>query len=403
MEESHVRRPCLDDPLVRATLRLTLAPGLGPVRIARLLALFGDPGRACRASPAELARVKGIGPKLAAKAAQALAASDGALDDELRAIDRAGAHVLLPGLPGYPELLAQLPDAPPLLIVRGELRPEDDDRYPLAVVGSRRCTQYGLEQAARFAGLLAGAGITIVSGGARGIDTAAHRAALLGHGAGRTIAVLGCGLARCYPPENKDLFERIVGEGRGAVVSELPMQTPPNAENFPARNRIISGLSLGVLVVEAGAGSGALITARQAAEDHGREVMVVPGRVDSAASAGSHELLRGGGAALVTEPGHVLETLQAPARNLFDGRHAALAADPSRDPVAELLEPAATSPLAPADDDLHARILRALETPRTPDELADGLGIAMPDLRGALTMLELLGRIRRAGARYTAA
>ena len=403
MEESHVRRPCLDDPLVRATLRLTLAPGLGPVRIARLLALFGDPGRACRASPAELARVKGIGPKLAAKAAQALAASDGALDDELRAIDRAGAHVLLPGLPGYPELLAQLPDAPPLLIVRGELRPEDDDRYPLAVVGSRRCTQYGLEQAARFAGLLAGAGITIVSGGARGIDTAAHRAALLGHGAGRTIAVLGCGLARCYPPENKDLFERIAGEGRGAVVSELPMQTPPNAENFPARNRIISGLSLGVLVVEAGAGSGALITARQAAEDHGREVMVVPGRVDSPASAGSHELLRGGGAALVTEPGHVLETLQAPARNLFDGRHAALAADPSRDPVAELLEPAATSPLAPADDDLHARILRALETPRTPDELADGLGVAMPDLRGALTMLELLGRIRRAGARYTAA
>lgn len=309
-------------------------------------------------------------------------------------------------------MLAQIPDAPPLLYVRGELHAGTHDRYPVAIVGSRRCTAYGHEQATRFAGALASAGLTIVSGGARGIDTAAHRGAIMA--GGRTIVVQGCGLSNCYPTENASLYEDII-RGRGAIVSELPMTAPPEAENFPARNRIISGLSLGVIVIEAQLGSGSLITARQAVEEHGREVMAVPGRVDSSASQGTHELLKKGEAALVTEPKDVLELLETPARHHFQGTHesryaVAMGSAENTDPslfgspeggVADrgVSVAAAAQRPTPADSwsnqSAQAAILSALGEPATIDRLCDLTGLSPHELQAELTLLELQGRVRQ--------
>jgi DNA processing protein len=208
---------------------------------------------------------------------------------------------------GYPRLLRHIPDPPQLLWVRGELR--EDDALALAMVGSRRCTHYGREQADRFAADAASADLCVVSGGAPGIDAAAHRAALrLG---GRTLAVIGSGLSTPYPKEHHELFDQIADPtaARGAVLSDLPMTAPTQPENFPRRNRIISGLSLGVLVVEAAARSGALITARLCVEEHGRELMAIPGRIDSKASEGCHRMIRQGWATLVTGGADVLDAL----------------------------------------------------------------------------------------------
>lgn len=400
------------EPELIKLLQLTLIGGLGPVRIARLLAHFGGAEGVFRASPHSLEQVKGIGRQLASAIVEGRKTSEKEVEEELALADRLGVSLVARGMSAYPSLLGQFEDSPPILYVRGTIEGGTRDRYPVAIVGSRHCTTYGMEQAGRFGSVLAQAGLTIVSGGARGIDTAAHRGAV--KSGGRTISVLGCGLAHCYPPENKELFDRIVagsGEegsaGSGAIVSELPLNTPPSAENFPARNRIISALSLGVIVIEAGVGSGALITARQATEEHGREVMALPGRVDSDASRGSNELLKSGGAALITEPGDVLSLLESPARHTFGGTH-----ESRYVPIgsrATLFDAQATSdssesshtsvPSEPISD--VGKILAALAEPRTFEELGRLTSLEPAVLRTRLTMLEIERRVVRDGTRLS--
>ena len=213
----------------------------------------------------------------------------------------------------------------------------------------------------------------------------------------------GCGLARDYPPEHAGMFDEIALRGRehgdAAVVSELPMRTPPNAENFPARNRIISGLSLGVLVIEAAMRSGALITARLAAEEHGREVFALPGRVDSGGSVGCHELIKAGGALLVTEPGDVIAGTESHARHAQAGTHQSRFADPTKPPGAEATAPEASADLFTSLTEPQRRIVGVLVSPMTPDELADAAEMDVATLRTELTLLEIAGRVRRAGTR----
>lgn len=381
-------------------LRLNLTPGLGPVLISRLLKRFGEPHEVLRANPSTLETVKGIGAGTAAKVVGAFSQTAALAEAELKLAEKLGAHVLAIGSPDYPPLLAEILDAPPILYVKGTLLPHGPDQFAVGIVGSRDCSAYGLEQSNRFGGVLARAGLTIVSGGARGIDTSAHRGAL--QHAGRTVAVLGCGLAHVYPPENDKLFEQIAANG--AVISELPLNAAPQAENFPARNRIISGLSLGVLVIEAGLKSGALITARVAAEEHGREVMALPGRVDSQSSRGTLELIKMGGAHLVTDPGDVIHALESQARHQHAGTHAVRFGQPGAPEdlfTAGASEQAETKP-APAPSplpELHRTILGALDEPRTVEELCDATGLEPGRLRTEITMLEVQKRITRSGGR----
>ena len=375
------------DQHARDLLALTLLPGLGPVRIARLLEHFGTAGNVLTASEPALSRVTGIGPKTAKGVVRARAGLESLLQDELDRLGRAGATLLARDTDRYPALLTDLPGAPPLLYARGGHDP-DLFRYPVAIVGSRRCTAYGIEQAEHFASTLARSGLTIVSGGARGIDTAAHRGAL--RAGGRTIAVLGCGLGHAYPPENGELFERLVAS-ESLLLSELPMDTPPDRSNFPARNRLISGLSLGVIVIEAAKGSGALITARHAAEDHGREVMGLPGRVDSPASEGTHRLLKAGGAHLVTEPGDVLGILESSGWHAHRGTLDAFAPEPaSRSPSG-----ASPEPIALVQGSADLELFRLLETPRTLDQLITDSNLEPHLVTAAVTRLELQGRLHR--------
>ncbi len=289
-----------DQKRLRAYLRLTLADGVGAVLFARLVEAFGDVEAAAGATQQQWRKVDGVGAKTSAAIA---AVTDEQIDSELAEAQRCGAAIVTLTDESYPPGLKAIYDPPPLLYVRGELA--EADAVAMGVVGSRRCTYYGLEQAERFGQLLGRAGFVVVSGGAHGIDTAAHRGALAA--GGRTIAVMGCGLCATYPPDNVKLFDQIVSDGRGAIISELPMRTDVKGANFPKRNRIISGLSLGVLIVEAARRSGSLITARVAGEQ-GREVFAVPGRVDSPLSTGANELIRSG-AILVQNLDDILEHL----------------------------------------------------------------------------------------------
>jgi DNA processing protein len=280
-------------------LRLIRSDGIGPVTFARLLKHFGSIDAALSASVKRLTEIEGI----AEKTAETIARSRDKFNAkvELELAEKLTVHIIHLEDSRYPPVLKSIYDPPPLLYVKGSI--EKSDNLAVSIVGSRRCSLYGQEQSSRFAHLLASAGFTIVSGMARGIDTAAHQGALAA--GGRTIAVQGCGLAHIYPPENTKLYERIVQSG--AVISELPLQFEPRSENFPTRNRIIAGLSLATIVIEAGLNSGALITAKAALENN-REVMAVPGKIDSPMSRGSHLLIKQG-AKLIESVEDVFEAL----------------------------------------------------------------------------------------------
>ena len=278
-------------------LALNSIPGFGPVLIKALLDQFGDPKRVFEASRRELARVDGVGEQLA----EVIKETDvrGKVHRELKLIGKVKASIVTIRDQSYPNNLRQIYDSPPLLYVRGSLQPRDD--LAISMVGSRLASNYGRMITEKIAGDLASQGVTMVSGMARGIDSAAHRGAL--SVGGRTIAVLGCGVDIVYPPENRHLFEEIVAHG--AVISEFPMSTPPEGMNFPRRNRIISGLSLGVVIVQASARSGSLITARLALEQN-RDVFAVPGNIGMVGSQGTNRLIKQG-AKLIESAEDILE------------------------------------------------------------------------------------------------
>jgi DNA processing protein len=268
-----------------AWLALCLIPEVGAATFYRLVGGLGSPEAVLMAPMEALESVPGV----SREAARAIAGFPWreALDRELRVIETRGFGLRRFGEGDYPELLATIHAPPPIIYLRGTLQVED--RVAVGIVGSRKGSSYGIAMAERISGELARRGLTIVSGMARGIDAAAHRGAL--EAGGRTIAVLGCGLGVTYPPEHGELSDRIAE--KGALVSEFPVFAPPKPDHFPRRNRIISGLSLGVVVVEAGMESGALITANYALEQ-GREVFAVPGQATSRSSRGCHQLIKAG-------------------------------------------------------------------------------------------------------------
>jgi len=280
-------------------VQLALTHGIGSVLIDRLLERFGSAASVLAASPVELSEVPGVG----------LTLSRGLRDPQIREHARQtlefchsqGIHVLLPGDPSFPRLLCEITDPPSLLFVRGQLQPRD--ALSVAIVGTRGASQYGRFQTARFARCLSRAGLTIVSGLARGIDATAHQAAL--EAEGRTIAVLSSGVTEVFPPQHEPMAQCI--QASGAVLSEMPPGTKPKRGMFPRRNRLISGLCLATLVIEAGQRSGALITARIAGEQ-GREVFALPGMVSSPNARGCHQLIRDG-AVLVQDPEDILDAL----------------------------------------------------------------------------------------------
>jgi DNA processing protein len=353
---------------LKAYLKLHLAEGVGAVLFKRLVEAFGDVESAAAAGPGRWQEVQGIGPKTA----DALSAvTDEQVDAELAAAAEHGATILTAEDELFPAALAHIADPPPVLYVRGKLEPAD--AVAMAIVGSRRCTYYGLEQAERFGQLLGQAGFTIVSGGARGIDTAAHRGAL--SSGGRTIAIMGCGLSQTYPPENEKFFEQMIADGRGALISELPMHTTVLGGNFPTRNRIISGLALGVLVVEAGRRSGSLITANEAARQ-GRVVFAVPGRVDSPLSQGANQLIRDG-AILAQDLDDILEHLGE---------------------VGSKMAPSLPTPAeSAAAASLNATEQKLFDTlaanPLSLDELVRATGVESSKAASAMTMLVLKGLV----------
>jgi len=280
-------------------LKLIRAENLGPITFVKLIRHFGSVDRALGASVSELAKIEGIGFKTAEQITRTRNKFD--VVGELELAEKLGVWLINIADERYPALLKQIYDPPPVLYIKGSLI--SSDNLGMAIVGSRRCSIYGKEQSSRFAHLLASAGFSIVSGMASGIDTYAHRGAMAA--GGRTIAVQGCGLANIFPPENKELFGLI--SKSGACISELPLKYEPLAENFPPRNRIIAGLSLGTIVIEAGPRSGALITARTAMENN-REVMAVPGKIDSPLSRGANLLIKQG-AKLIESMEDVTEAL----------------------------------------------------------------------------------------------
>jgi DNA processing protein len=343
----------------------SMATGIGPVRLRELIDNFGDVEQAWQASSDEL-YATGIPQKVVADFLETRARLD--LDAELARIEGRGCQVLTWEDADYPDRLRELDAPPSLLYVWGQLAPED--RFAVGIVGTRRMSPYGRGVASDIAAYLGSNGITVVSGLARGVDGTAHRAALAS--GGRTIAVLGSGLDHIYPPEHRGLAKEI--SAQGAVISEYGLGTRPEARNFPPRNRIISGLSLVVVVVEAGEASGALITANFAAEQ-GRDVFAVPGNIHSPTSRGCHKLIQSG-AQILLSPGDVLEALNMDVAVRHEAVQMALPEDEVERAVYEIL----------GDEPMHV------------DEVRSRCGLPIASVTSALAMLELKGRARQTGA-----
>lgn len=358
-------------------IALSLLPGMGPILLRRALDRFGDPGKIAFRLPGKA--LESI-PRMPAQSVAAILDCRRTLakraEQELRRSEKLGLRLLPCDHPDFPASFAELPDAPVLLHLEGRL-PHDVVR--VAVVGSRQPTEYGKRIAAGLASGLAARGIEVVSGGARGIDTCAHRSAV--EEGGRTTAVLGSGFLQPYPKENERLFEQIAE--RGAVLSEFPLDQGPKPENFPRRNRLISGLAVAVVVVEANRRSGSLVTAGHALEQ-GREVMAVPGRVSSARSEGCHRLIQQG-AKLV----HCLDDILEELSPLYRG---AIGESPDAgDP--------APSPVRLPDEELTLGLLDETE-PLQLDELADRVPFGIARLQAALFGLEVGGAIEALPGRH---
>jgi len=357
------------DPGLAAWLRLSLVPGVGGQTFRKLLTEFGLPDAVLSAGRSALARV--VGDAIAARILFEEPGDAVAKAKAMAWLTTEGAAIVTLADPAYPRQLLEIPDPPALLYVRGNV--DLLSRRSLAIVGSRSATPQGLANAENFARAFSRAGLTIVSGLALGIDAAAHRGALEGPGA--TIAVLGTGVDTPYPARNAPLFETIAA--KGAIVSEFPLGTPAASANFPRRNRLISGLARGVLIVEAAISSGSLITARLAA-DQGREVFAIPGSIHSPLAKGCHALIKQG-AKLVESASDVLEELGT-------------AVQPS----------AAAAPPASADDSAAAALLAHLgHDPCSVDTLAARCGLTAEVVSSMLLSLELDGKVScLPGGRY---
>jgi len=362
---------------LEALLTLNMVEGLGVTLLSRLLERFGSPEAVLAASRNALEEVEGVGSEVSRNISKATKKNDASA--EMKAAEALGVKIISAASEDYPQPLRRIFDPPLVLYVKGELK--EEDALAMAIVGSRRASYYGKNQAERLAGSLAKMGFTIVSGMAWGIDSAAHKGAL-GAG-GRTIAVLGSGLANPYPKGNEKLLAEIIENG--AAISEFPLTFPPRAENFPRRNRLISGLCLGVVVVEAAERSGSLITARWAMEQ-GREVFAVPGPIDSATSRGTHRLIKDG-AKLVERVEDVIEELG---------------------PLAEVLTPVPdeqkrqTGRLKPEEE----KILQALSPnePRSIEEIIAETGFSAQGVSSVLMVLELKKLVKQlTGKRFVRA
>ncbi|MDP2328254.1 MAG: DNA-processing protein DprA [Dehalococcoidia bacterium] len=343
---------------------------LGSVRFGLLERGFPTMAEAWRASEGDLIEA-GLDTRTAREVARARTEVDP--DAEMERLATAGITAFARNAPGYPSRLREIDDAPPVLYVRGAWKPEDE--WSVAVVGTRRATAYGRQAASEFARGLAANGVTVVSGLARGVDTIAHRTAL--DSGGRTVAVLANGLDTIYPPENRRLAEEIAE--RGAVLADYPLGTKPRADFFPRRNRILSGLTLGTLVVEGDHQSGAMITAKFAGEQN-REVFAVPGSIFSPQSRGPLGLIRDG-ATPVTGANDVLEALNLTmiGAQLDFGR------------------------AAPPESDEERRLMAVLtREPSHIDEVARRAGLAAAVASGTLALLELKGLVRDVGGHHFA-
>lgn len=359
--------------VARKYLRLQTARNVGPVCTRKLIEHFGTIDRIFEASIGELERVDDVGRYRAQGIIQAR--GDDTADGEIAAAAKRNVRIICYEDEEYPKLLRHIPDPPVCLYVRGRLQPEDG--VAMAVVGARRCSRYGAEQAHRFGALLAQAGFTVVSGLAWGADGGGHRGAL--SVSGRTVAVLGCGLGHIYPEAHAELAEEIVQNG--AVISELPMDTVPDGKNFPPRNRIIVGMSLGVIVVEAGSKSGGLISARLGNE-YNREVFAIPGLLGNPMAIGTNALIRDGHAKLITCLEDVLDELGDVGR-LMQGS------------VSEEKEDQPVASAVPANLDENGRaVLNSITFEETPlESICEESGLSPSAVAATLTKLQLQGLI----------